>query len=333
MLHSAGDSRAVVAGLLLVWAFGAQAQVAPIEVRATEIPVDRFEPGAARRFGPLEFRGGLVLSSPSGDFGGISGLVIQPDGANFRAITDKGMWLAGRIEAEGDRPTGISGAQMAPMLAAKDRTLARDGRGDVESLAHTSTGYAVGIERRQEVWSFPAGPLTAPGKRVVADPALMALGNNEGPEALLAPLGATPAPIIVIGEQSPSDPAVLPGFLFDPAAKPVLIGRFAITRVDEFSATDAAISDDGKVYLLERRYDALRGVALRLRCFPLAEIRDGAVIAGETLLQANRAASIDNMEAIALHRNAAGELIITLMSDDNFSPLQRTLLLRFAVVE
>jgi hypothetical protein len=37
------------------------------------------------------------------------------------------------------------------------------------------------------------------------------------------------------------------------------------------------------------------------------------------------------MEGIAAHRGASGETIITLISDDNFSALQRTLLLQFAL--
>ncbi len=41
---------------------------------------------------------------------------------------------------------------------------------------------------------------------------------------------------------------------------------------------------------------------------------------------------IDNMEGIAVHRNAHGETIITLVSDDNFSAIQRNLLLQFALV-
>ncbi len=39
------------------------------------------------------------------------------------------------------------------------------------------------------------------------------------------------------------------------------------------------------------------------------------------------------MEAIAVHRAASGETILTLMSDDNFSPLQRTLIMQFAMPE
>ena len=37
------------------------------------------------------------------------------------------------------------------------------------------------------------------------------------------------------------------------------------------------------------------------------------------------------MEGIAAHRAASGETILTLISDDNFSPLQRTLLMQFAL--
>ena len=39
---------------------------------------------------------------------------------------------------------------------------------------------------------------------------------------------------------------------------------------------------------------------------------------------------IDNMEGIAVHRNGEGETIVTLVSDNNFSFLQRNLILQFA---
>jgi hypothetical protein len=38
------------------------------------------------------------------------------------------------------------------------------------------------------------------------------------------------------------------------------------------------------------------------------------------------------MEGIAVHRNAEGETVITLVSDDNFSVIQRNLLLQFTLV-
>ncbi|MGA0563900.1 esterase-like activity of phytase family protein [Ancylobacter sp. VNQ12] len=332
MLTDVSRSLLAATALLLALPLAGQAQTVALDIAAT--PIERFVPSGAARIGALEFRGGLVLSAASGDFGGWSGLVIDPDGAGILAVSDRGTWLAGRIDSEGDRPTGIAEARLAPMRAAGGGTLAGQRRGDVESLARVKGGLVVGIERVQEIWRFDGDdPLKATGRRLLADADIARRGSNEGPEALLAPPSGAPAALIVIAEESPDDPATLPGFLFGPLDKPVATGRFAIERIDEFAATDAALSDDGMVYLLERRYDMLRGPAMRIRRFPLSEIAPGARIRGEVLAEANRSAAIDNMEAIALHRNAAGELIITLLSDDNFSPLQRSLLLRFAVMQ
>src|SRR5687767_8432405 len=52
----------------------------PVQVNARTLP--HFQPGrpGVRRFGDLEYRGGLVLSSPSEHFGGWSGLVMDGDG-------------------------------------------------------------------------------------------------------------------------------------------------------------------------------------------------------------------------------------------------------------
>jgi hypothetical protein len=85
--------------------------------------------------------------------------------------------------------------------------------------------------------------------------------------------------------------------------------------------------------ILERRFSLLRGVGMRIRRFPLDRVEPGAVLDGTVLIEAGNGHRIDNMEALAAHRNTAGETILTILSDDNFSVLQRTLLLRFALVE
>ena len=71
---------------------------------------------------------------------------------------------------------------------------------------------------------------------------------------------------------------------------------------------------------------------MRIRRIPLGLIKPNALVDGTPLIVADLAYQIDNMEGIAIHRNAAGETIITLVSDDNFSVLQRNLLLQFALV-
>ena len=50
------------------------------------------------------------------------------------------------------------------------------------------------------------------------------------------------------------------------------------------------------------------------------------------MIEADLGYQIDNMEGISIHRTAGGETIVTVVSDDNFSVLQRSLLLQFSVV-
>jgi len=77
----------------------------------------------------------------------------------------------------------------------------------------------------------------------------------------------------------------------------------------------------------------VRGVAMRIRRLPLASLKEGALVDGRSMIGADLAYQIDNMEGIAVHRTAVGETILTIASDDNFSFLQRSLLLQFALAE
>ena len=70
---------------------------------------------------------------------------------------------------------------------------------------------------------------------------------------------------------------------------------------------------------------------MRLRKIAAADIKPDAILEGEVLIEADNRFQIDNMEGVAVTANAAGETVITLISDDNFSFFQRTLLLQFAL--
>jgi hypothetical protein len=72
--------------------------------------------------------------------------------------------------------------------------------------------------------------------------------------------------------------------------------------------------------------------AMSIDRVPLAGIKPDALVDGKSLIEADLAYQIDNMEGIAVHRNASNETIITMISDDNFSVIQRNLLLQFTRV-
>ena len=85
--------------------------------------------------------------------------------------------------------------------------------------------------------------------------------------------------------------------------------------------------------MLERSYSRLTGVGMRIRRIPLAEVKPGATVDGPALIEADMGFQIDNMEGLSVHRAADGALVLTLISDDNFSLIQRTLLLQFTLAE
>jgi hypothetical protein len=62
-------------------------------------------------------------------------------------------------------------------------------------------------------------------------------------------------------------------------------------------------------------------------------VKPGTTVDGPALFEADMSYHIDNMEGLSVHRAPDGALVLTLISDDNFSMIQRTLLLQFALAE
>jgi hypothetical protein len=110
-------------------------------------------------------------------------------------------------------------------------------------------------------------------------------------------------------------------------------GGFAVKRSSNYDISDAALLPGGDILLLERKFSWTSGLAVRLRRIPLAEIKPGALADGAVLFEADLGYEIDNMEGLSVHRSAGGETVLTLISDDNFSLFQRTLLLQFTLTE
>jgi hypothetical protein len=108
--------------------------------------------------------------------------------------------------------------------------------------------------------------------------------------------------------------------------------RFAVSRSDGFDITDLAFIPGGDLILLERRFGPFLGGAFRLRRVARGDLRPGALLEGRTLLAADDSYTVDNMEGLAVHRGENGETVLSLISDDNFSAAQSTLLLQFALL-
>ena len=311
----------------------AEAAAKPVEIQAE--PFDAFDPRdtSRRQFGALQFRGGLVLKSSAKDFGGLSALRIAPDGERFLSLSDKAMWLRGRIAYRDERPAAIVDAEMAPILGPDGRPLYRRGWYDTEALAVAEDAIYVGIERVHEIVRFDQRGLTTlpgRGRPIVVPPGLKALPANKGLECLEAPAKGLPhaGSLIAISERGLDAAGNIIGFVIGPSGL-----TFSVKRSDEFDISDCAITPRGDLLVLERRFSWARGVAIRIRRLSLAALVAGALVDGPQLFFADLGYQVDNMEGLAVHRAANGALVLTMISDDNFSVLQRTLLLQFTLLE
>jgi hypothetical protein len=110
-------------------------------------------------------------------------------------------------------------------------------------------------------------------------------------------------------------------------------GQFSVRRTENFDISDAVLLPSGDLLILERKFSWVAGVGIRIRRVALSSIAPGALVDGPAIFEADLGLEIDNMEGIDAHVTAEGDTVLTLVSDDNFSLLQRTLLLQFTLVD
>jgi hypothetical protein len=157
------------------------------------------------------------------------------------------------------------------------------------------------------------------------------LPSNKGLEALtFAPRNSKLAGALIgFSERGLDASGNLKAFLIGGAAP----GQFSVKRRDNFDISDSATLPSGDVLLLERRFSWWTGIAMRLRRIATSDIAPGALVDGSDLLFADLTDQIDNMEGLSVHPALNGDIVLTLISDDNFSILQRTVLLQFRLVD
>jgi len=310
----------------------------PVKVETSVVSFAPFSQGSTR-FGALEWRGGIEIDSEHEHFGGYSGLVLSKDGTKLVAVSDRGWWFTADVIYDGDSLSGIANGRTARMLGPGGKRFTGNHRQDAEGVsAYGANGLSgdllVAFERRERILRYTFGRdgfrarprtirLPSDARQAKYNKELEAVGRFGKGTRL-------PGTIIAFSERFLDSQGNIRGWLIG-GKRP---GPITIRRSDDFDVTDLAILPDGDVLVLERRFSFVTLAGMRIRRIAHKDIKRNAVLDGEVLLQAQQPArTIDNMEGIAVHRSPGGELRITIISDDNFNPVQRTLLLQFALAE
>ena len=314
----------------------AEVLLGPVSVKVTAMPIDFDRDRPERKdFGNLIFRGGVNLFANSRHFGGYSGLVMDASGRTLLAVSDGGTWLRAALDYDGRKLKGLSEARIGPILGRNGKPLAQDRERDAEGMTLISGGpdngaAYVSFERIHRIARYPFtrdrfGPRDD-SLRLPADTKRM--DSNRGVEALaFIGAGRMKGTVVAFSERLTDGSGNLKGWLIGGPSP----GAITLKPIAGFDITDMAPLPDGGLVLLERRFRYSEGIKMRIRRIAAKDLRPGAAIEGEVLLTVDDRYNIDNMECIAAHRSPSGETILTLMSDDNFSPLQRTLLVQFAL--
>jgi hypothetical protein len=274
--------------------------------------------------GELALTGVWELTSRHGWFGGFSALAAGP-GQRLVAGTDRGFLLD--LDTAGEAP--LAAARSFRFVGVRNR--GRDEIVDLESLARdpaTGTLWA-GFEGDNLVMRFAAG---AP-RRELVPPAMKRWRYNSGPEAMTR-LADGRFLVIAEGNVRGSD-TLHEALLF--AGDPVDGGDpqpFRFAAPADFDPVDAAQLPDGRVLILLRRVAYTIPAATFDTAIAIAdpaEIRRGQPWRARVIQRMERGIFADNFEGIAFVASPDSPMrgSIWVITDDNFSVFQRSLLIRF----
>ncbi len=334
----------------LFGASGAAALLAALGACATEVPAASGLPDAIavsydaiplspsdpkeKRVGRLVYRGGIEISSDDARFGGWSGLIVSADGKTMLSQSDQAHWLRARLiyDAKGNL-SGIGDAQLADMQNLDGKPMAGK-EGDAEGLTplvpnDTGGKVAVSFERNARIWLYDLSQsLDAKPVNVPVPDAILANHSNNGLEGLAL---FAPDEFLTVTETAMDKNGDHPAWLVPfPSGKSRQLG---VKHHEPYEISDAAFAPDGNLYLLERHYfGPLGGIVAAVREIDRADVKPGARLDGHEIAELTMRENIDNMEGLALRRDADGHTLLYMISDDNYNhAIERTVLLMFEV--
>jgi hypothetical protein len=292
----------------------------PAAIRAEPVALDAANP-ARTRTGSLRYLGGWVLRSDDERFGGISSMVVRR--GEVVALSDAGTVIRFRIARNGQ----IGDVRISPLPAGPGTVASKLNR-DSESLQRDPSGrFWVGFEGTNEIWRY--APDFARAEQHAAPAAMRRWPVNGGAEAMVR---LTDGRFLVFSEEQPGPRGSTEALLFggdptEPGAMPIRLGYRAPSG---YRVTDGAELPDGRIVLLNRRFTLLEGVSAIVTIVDPRGIAADQVLIPAILARLAAPLTVDNMEALSVEREA-GRTILWIASDDNFSGLQRTLLMQFAL--
>ncbi|VXC82032.1 esterase-like activity of phytase family protein [Sphingomonas sp. AX6] len=300
---------------------------ARIDVRhLTQLAADQ----AQKRIGALEYLGGVALKSPDPAFGGFSGLHVEDD--RFLLLSDGGAVV--RFTMGDDwriREASFGDLTQGPRTGWEKRDR------DSESIVvDPDTGtHWVAYESANAIWRYDETLTRATGQQ--RPPAMRRWSRSGGPEAMAR---LSDGRFVVLSESArrgaPEATYRAVTFDRDPVDPRARTLRFFYRPPTGFRATAADALPDDRIIVVNRRVVWPDGFEAVITILDPAEIRSGEVVGGRIVARFGGALwsgfGRDNFEAVSV-ASEGDDTIIWLATDDNLQWPQRSLLLKFRLID
>lgn len=287
-----------------------------IAIQTSPVALDPADP-AHTTIGDFTYAGGLAIGSDqTSRLHGLSDLVVEPDGQILSVSDDGADLFTARLKLDGSgRLAGLTEGALRPLVGPGSQPLQGKAWTDAEGVTRLGNGeILVSFERNHRIWRYPPSGPRQPFP--VAMPAVT-MAENDGIEGLAAAptvvadgywVGLQPGSIWFCRLQVACDE--VKGLPAPPAG---------------YRLSSLTTGPKGELVILHHSYVPATGSRIIVTI-----VRDprgakriiGRLAMGQTL-------TIDNFEGVAVVERPEGGWRLYLLSDDNFSPSQRTLLLAF----
>jgi hypothetical protein len=269
----------------------------------------------------LTFDAQVTWSDGDPRCGGFSGIEVLENGTGLMAISDRGAWASAEMIRNGGRLSAVRTTGVGPLRAISGAALG-DRDVDAEGLAVDADGnFYVSFEVFHSIRRYR--DLGGHAEEIPPHPEFRGLQRNSALEALAIDADGA---LYAIPERSGAWERPFPVYR-------LANGRWdrdlELRRDGTFLVAGADFGPDGRLYLLERDFRWLGGFSSRIRSFRLGPAGFDDEV---TLLETGFGAT-DNLEGISVWRDPAGRTRVTLISDDNFFALQRTVVAEYLLNE
>ena len=261
----------------------------------------------------LNLFGSKILKYEDDDFGGISGLTISKNGENFVMISDKSFFFKGKIIRDNlNKITDLKILEKGKLSSSKGEILTGKNI-DSESIVKINrNGYYISFESNNRIMYHET--LKSPGKFMPKHSDFNKLLFNDGIEALAIKENGE---LYAIPELPPKGKDYHPIYKFNNNEWSIIDE----IKIDQgFKVVDAEMIDDKNLITLERKFSFYDGFKIRLRRI----IFEKNNIKNSEILLESLPWEYYNFEGLSKWKDSNGKIYLTLISDNQFSPLLKT---------